>query len=258
MTMAQEEIPDIPLLTLSDVEGREELAPRLTPEAEVVLLARSLHREGYDEHLAGHISYLQPDGTLLVNPFELAWDELTPADIVRIDTRGRVLEGRWTVSPGIALHLALHKHRPDVQVALHNHARFGTMWASCHRIPPMYDQTSAMYPGEIALYNEFNGPVGEFRAAEEAVTAIGDAEVALLANHGVLVLADNIRQAHLRAVTLEYRARLAWHVEAFGTGVPMRPQVAESFGRMVDGHLFPGLWEAMVRKELRLDPSLTV
>ena len=40
--------------------------PPLTPQAEVALLARMLHREGYDDHLAGHITYRQPDGTLLV------------------------------------------------------------------------------------------------------------------------------------------------------------------------------------------------
>ena len=253
---ATEQIPPIPLLTLADVEGREDLAPRLTPRAEVVLLARTLHREGYDEHLAGHISYRQPDGTLLVNPFELTWDELTPADIVRIDLTGRVLEGKWTINPGLALHLALHRHRPDVEVAVHNHARFGTIWAGMHRVPPIYDQTSAGYDGDIALYNQYGGPVGEFEQAEDAVRAIGGAEVALLANHGVLVLADNIRQAHLRAVTLEYRARMAWHIEAAGGGVPMHPAAAQAFGALVDKHLFPGLWEAMVRKEIRLNPAL--
>jgi L-fuculose-phosphate aldolase len=253
---AGEEQTAIPLLTLAEFEGRDDLAPKLSPQAEVALLARTLHREGYDEHLSGHISYRQPDGTLLVNPFELAWDELTPADIVRIDLSGRVLEGKWTINPGLALHLALHRMRPDVEVAVHNHPKFGNIWAGRHRVPPIYDQTAASYHGEIALYNQYGGPVGEIEQAEEAVRAIGDAQLALLANHGVLVLADNIRQAHLRCVTLEYRARLAWYVEANGDGVPMAAGAAEAFGTMVDRHLFPALWEAMVRKEFRLDPTL--
>jgi hypothetical protein len=32
--------------------------------------------------------------------------------------------------------------------------------------------------------------------------------------------------------------------------------VAESFGSLFDNLAFPGLWEAMVRRELRLDPSI--
>ena len=62
--------------------------PPLTPAAELALLARILHREGYDDHLAGHITYAQPDGTLLVNPMCLTWDELRAADSLLPGRRG--------------------------------------------------------------------------------------------------------------------------------------------------------------------------
>ena len=54
----------------------DQILPPLTPRAELACLARALYREGYEEHIAGHISYKQPDGTLLVNPFHLRWDEV--------------------------------------------------------------------------------------------------------------------------------------------------------------------------------------
>src|ERR1700694_4965500 len=101
--------------------------PELTPAADGALLARMLHREGYDDHLAGHITYRQPDGTLLVNPFGLTWDEITASDIMRTDMDGNVLEGRWTVTPAITLHTEVHKARHDVGVAVHNHPRWGTI-----------------------------------------------------------------------------------------------------------------------------------
>ena len=50
--------------------------PELSPQAELALLARVLFREGYDDHLAGHITYRQADETLFVNPFGLTWDEI--------------------------------------------------------------------------------------------------------------------------------------------------------------------------------------
>jgi L-fuculose-phosphate aldolase len=87
------------------------------------------------------------------------------------------------------------------------------------------------------------------------VTALGDAKLALLANHGVFVVGDSIRQAHQRAITLEWRCRQAWHVEAIGGGVPLHPEVAASFGSILDSFGFPGLFEAMARRELRRDPS---
>ena len=71
--------------------------PTLTPAQELALLARMLHREGYDDHLAGHITYKQPDGTFLVNPFGLTWDELRASDVMHMDAEGNVLDGQWTM-----------------------------------------------------------------------------------------------------------------------------------------------------------------
>jgi len=230
--------------------------PPLTPHAEVALLARMLFREGYDDHLAGHITYRQPDDTLLVNPWGLTWDEVTASDIMRIDLDGNVLEGQWTVTPAIPLHLELHKARPDSAVAVHNHSRWGTIWADLHRVPPVYDQTSAMVPGEIALYDDFGGSVDAVENARACVDALGDARVALLANHGVFVVGSDIAQAHHRAVVLEWRCRQAWHVEALGNGVPVRPEVFARFSAPFDVVSFPGLFDAMARRELRADPSI--
>ena len=134
--------------------------PELSAAAEVALLARMLHREGYDDHLAGHITYRQPDDTLLVTPFGLMWDEVRASDIMRIDMDGAVLEGPWTMTPAITLHVELHRARPDVAVAVHNHPRWGTIWADLQRVPPVYDQSSAMVAGDVALYNEYGGTIG--------------------------------------------------------------------------------------------------
>lgn len=232
------------------------LLPLLRPEAELVVLARCLFREGWDDHLAGHITYRQPDGSILVNPWELTWDELTPRDVMRIDAGGAVISGLWSVTPGITLHLELHKARPDVVVAVHNHSRWATIYCDIGRIPAVYDQTSAMVNGDPALHDEYDGTVDDVGSARRAIAALGGAKSILLANHGPLVVADSIRQAHLRAITLEWRCRQAWHVEAAGGGVPMRPETVATMGHGADAYGFPGLWEAMARRELRMDPGL--
>jgi L-fuculose-phosphate aldolase len=232
------------------------LLPDLTPQGELALLARMLHREGYDDHLAGHITYRQPDGTLLCNPWELTWDEVTASDVIRIDGEGTRLEGKWSVTPAITLHTELHRRRDDVTVALHNHPRWGTIWADLHRVPPVYDQTSAAVYGEIAIFDEYADDVASRDNARAAVEALGTAKMALLANHGVFVVGDGIKQAHQRAITLEWRCRQAWHVEAVGGAVPMNAAVADRFGSLLDRFGFPGLFEAMARRELRLDPTV--
>lgn len=232
-----------------------ELLPPLSPRLELVLLARALWREGYDDHLAGHITVRQPDGTLLCNPWMLLWEELRPADVIRIDLEGNVVEGDWPAPLGIPLHLELHARRDDVVVAVHNHPRFGTIWADAGRVPPCHDQSSALGGGELVLVDEYEGPVNDRGSAAKAVVAMGDADLALLANHGVFVLAGSIRAAHQRAVALEQRCRHAWYVEALGGGREL-PEPARGFFRRSDGEGFIGFWEAMARRELLADPSL--
>nr|WP_245843119.1 class II aldolase/adducin family protein [Sphingomonas laterariae] len=236
--------------------GRYPLIPDLTPRQEVALLCRALHREGYDDHIAGHITLAEPDGTFLVNPWELAWDELTASDIIRVDGSGRVIEGDWNVTPAIGLHLAVHQRRHNLRVVIHNHSRWGSVWSAFGRVPPVYDQTSGQVDEDPVLYDEYAGTVDGAEEAQAAADALGQGKWALLQNHGVFIVAENIRQAHLRAITLEHRCRLAWHVEVFGQGQPIANPEALRVVQMSDQMGFPFLWEAMARREIRLDSSV--
>ena len=69
------------------------------------------------------------------------------------------------------------------------------------------------------------------------------------------VVGRDLRQAHLRAITLEWRCKRAYEVELAGGGVPLtEAQVAEI--ALPDKHGFPFLWEAMARREIREDASV--
>jgi L-ribulose-5-phosphate 4-epimerase len=235
----------------------EKLIPDLTPREEIVLLARTLWREGYNDHLAGHITYNLGDGTLLCNPWMLLWNEFRARDIIRIDLDSNVLEGDWPVPPGIPLHLELHKMRPGVHWAMHNHPLYGTVWADMGKVPPALDQSSSLGGGELVLVDEYEGAVNDPNSARSAITKMGNAELALLAGHGVFVLGNSARAVHQRAVALEQRCQRAWHVAATGTELaPRLPQSYVERMQLSKGDNFIGFWEAMVRQELRADPTL--
>lgn len=240
------------------VPTAEKLIPDLTPREEIVLLARALWREGYNDHLAGHITVNLHDGTLLCNPWMLLWNELRPEQIIRIDLDGNVVEGDWPVPPGIPLHLELHKMRPGVEVAMHNHPLFGTVWADMGEVPPAMDQSSSLGGGgDLVLVDEYDGAVNDPNSARKAIDKMGEAELALLAGHGVFVLGKSIRAVHQRAVALEQRCRHAWHIRAAGGDLaPRLPQWYVDRMKQSDGDSFKGFWEAMVRQELNADPTL--
>jgi L-ribulose-5-phosphate 4-epimerase len=215
----------------------EKLLPDMSRREELVVLARALWREGYNDHLAGHITVNLGDGTLLCNPWLVTWQELVPSQVLRIDLNGRVVEGDWPVPPGIPLHLELHKRRADVGWAAHNHPLFGTVWADMGELPPILDQSSALGGGELTLINEYSGPVNDPATARRAVEQMGD--------------------VHQRAVALEQRCQRAWYVRAAGSAAtsPLPPAFLDAMAAS-DGEGFIGFWEAAVRAELRADPEL--
>ena len=119
-------------------------------------------KEGWDEHIAGHITLRLSNGNILTNPWELAWDELTASDIVTLDSEGKILDSDWNVT-ALGLHIQLHQQRPDARVVIHNHAlerNLGEYAAGT----AIYDQTAAHVSGDLPLYNEYEGRFDDVNA----------------------------------------------------------------------------------------------
>src|SRR3954454_11214867 len=78
-------------------------APRITPpigvdltnEQALACAFRILAADGVSENIAGHITWAdRDDGTMLVNPWGLWWEEITASDVCRVDADAAVVEGR--------------------------------------------------------------------------------------------------------------------------------------------------------------------
>jgi ribulose-5-phosphate 4-epimerase/fuculose-1-phosphate aldolase len=129
--------------------------------------------------------------------------------------------------------------------------------ADMKMVPPAMDQSSSLGGGELVLVDEYDGGVNNLVAAKEAVARMGTADLALLAGHGVFVVGSTARAVHQRAVALEQRCQRAWHIMAAGRALesPVPAWWMELMNKS-DGNGFIGFWEAMVRMELRADPTL--
>ena len=240
------------------VPSPEKLMPDLTPREELPCLARALWRRGYTDLLSGHITYDCGDGTMLCNPRLLSWNEFGPAQVVRVDMKGEVVEGEWPAPGGLALHLQLHDARPEMTWTMHHHTTFATVWANIGTIPAAMDQTSAMGGTDATLIDEYEGYFeGNDAAVHRVIESLGPANTALLRGHGVLLLARSARSMYARASTLEIRCYRSWLIQA--AGGQLRPPIPDAWLerlRVGDGEDYRGYWEAAVRQELRHDPTL--
>jgi ribulose-5-phosphate 4-epimerase/fuculose-1-phosphate aldolase len=234
-----------------------EASRSLAPQQELALLVRVLASQGYDDKLAGHVSVRdRDDETLLVTPVGRFWRELCAHHMLRVNYAGEKVEGEGRLNPTIIFHAELHRARPDIRVAIHNHPPYGSIWAAAGELPPLLDQTGANGGGRAVIYREYEGAVATPEVAAQLAAAYGDADMAILAQHGTLVTGASAALALVRALSFEWRCRVAHEVASMGrTPAPLDPKNAEALGRYAQeyGEM---LLEAYGRDEIARDPSL--
>src|SRR5258708_14205591 len=84
---------------------------------------------GWFEMIFNHITVRVPgpEPQYLINPFGLNYEEVTARNLVKINTRGDVLDGSpYPVNlAGFVIHSAIHSARPDAHCRLHTHTTAG-------------------------------------------------------------------------------------------------------------------------------------
>ncbi len=125
----------------------------LKPLREEVLEANvALVRRGLVIFTFGNASGYDPaSGRVVIKPSGVAYDKLTPADLVMTDLKGNILQGS-TLRPSSDLptHLALYQAFPGVHGVVHTHSRYATSWAQAGVEIPCLGTTHADY---------FQGPI---------------------------------------------------------------------------------------------------
>lgn len=190
--------------------GRE-----LTNAQMLACAVRHLATTGFSENLGGHLTWVDgdgPEGSMLVNPWGLWWEEVTTSDVIRIDAAGAVIDGRWDVTPAIHIHTELHRRRPDARVVVHNHPYHVVVLAALGLLPQVLHQTACMYDGDLVFVDEYGGEIDDAGLGAELADAIGDASVIVLANHGLIVTGPTIAQATYRAASIDRQCRLTLDV----------------------------------------------
>ncbi len=167
---------------------------------------RLVHFHGWTSQVYNHITARVP-GTeaLLINPFGHAYDEITPANLVKIDIDGNKLDD----SPhpinlaGYTIHSAIHAARPDLQCVLHTHSQNATAISCLEEGFIPLTQMGCMFYNRVATH-EFEGIALDLAERERIVNDMGqDKHTMLLYNHGILIGGPSIAHAFTRLYHFE-------------------------------------------------------
>jgi ribulose-5-phosphate 4-epimerase/fuculose-1-phosphate aldolase len=231
----------------------------LTPGQELAIALRHLDDVGWCENLTGHItSQASADADrFLVNPWGLWWAEVRASDVLTIDADGGVVEGAWDVTPAVHIHTELHRRRPDARVVVHNHPPYASALAAVGELPDLVHQNSSMLTDELVLVDEYDGEVDQAELGADLAGRIGDASVALLVSHGVVVTAPTMGEAVYKSVLFERTCMLHWLVRSMdATARPIAPEHQKQLKASLVERAAPVYWHGVVRSLVRAEPEV--
>ena len=193
---------------------------------EIVLQeAKRAQALGLCRHRSGNFSLKDKEsGLLCLTPAGVDRETMTVADIVVVDSAGKVVEaapGRRPTSETL-MHLAAYNARPDITAIVHTHSRFAQVCAVLRQeIPPVVAEMAHLrcQRGRIpvAQYARAGSP----QLAASVVEPLKESDAILLASHGVLTVdAASLAEALLKAAYVEEIAEVYCHARLLANGEP--------------------------------------
>ena len=228
---------------------------------ELAACYRMAQRNGWDELIYNHISARVPgpEHHFLINPFGLAFEEVTASNLVKVDLEGRIIgDAPYPINAaGFTIHSAIHAARPDVGCVMHLHTEAGMALSMLDSGLLPLSQTAMFLHGQVA-FHDYEGVALDLGERERLVRDLGDNAVMILRNHGTLVAGRTVGHAYVTMFLLEKAARAQLQAMACNRQIveasPAAVSISAQFGKTAGGTV-EHAWRAMVRRLDRRDAS---
>jgi len=225
---------------------------------------RAFVHYGWTDSIFTHLSARVPGHPqqYLINPYGLLFHEICASNLIKVDFDGNVIDGDYPYNAaGHAIHTAMLKARPDINVALHSHTRAG-MAVSCMKcgLLPLTQQANEIR--NLLCYH----PYGIARVGSEECERLGadiaDRWIMIMQNHGLLTVGRNVAEAFYYLYTVENACKVQVDVLASGTEIVIpAAEVVDEMARKgkLPADEFPDhinmAWDAVLRLLDDKDPS---
>lgn len=171
---------------------------------------------GLNFNTQGNISLRVPgvEDRFLITPTDLEYDKMTADDIVLVNGNSEVIEGDLGPSSEVTVHMAVYKRRPDVNAIVHSEPVFANVWGVVGE--PIRGTLVNM-----VIYTKGDVPIMPFELSnntlfgEHVCDVMGDLNAVVWANHGLLTVGDNLRDAFKTSVAVESAAK----VQSYARGI---------------------------------------
>ncbi len=191
---------------------------------------RLVDHYGMCDMIYNHVSAAVPGehGHFLLNPYGMMYEEITASSLVKVDLAGKLVfqpDPQYSINlAGYVIHSAIHEAMPHIGCVIHTHTVAGMAVSAldCGLLPLC--QTAMRFPN--IGYHDYEGVALETGERERLVEHLGNSQVMILRNHGLLAVGRTIGEAFNSIYRLERACQVQLEAMACNTKLRMPPEEA--------------------------------
>lgn len=183
-------------------------------------------------HTWGNVSGLDREtGLIVIKPSGISYETMRPEDMVVIDSKGNIIEGKYKPSTDAPTHLLLYNTYKSLGGVVHTHSSYATSWAQAGRAIPPFGTTHAdHFYGEVPctrlLTQKETEDSYEINTGRIIVERLGDVDPltvpsVLVNGHGPFSWGSDAGNAVYNAIALEEIAKMAFYTVLLGKTEPI-------------------------------------
>lgn len=200
----------------------------------VAMAGKILYHQRMMDYL-GHLSVRIPNTDRIVikpkfSPRTRSVGSVGPKDLIVIDLDGHLLEGEEQPPAEFRIHTEIYRARPDVSAVVHTHQPSSTLLGVIGaELLPLLHIPSVLTDGGVATWPS---PLMVTTQAlgQEVAAALGNRHLCHLQGHGIVAVAQDLREATLAAIAFEQLAEA--NLRVLQTGLQPRAITREELDQL--------------------------
>lgn len=172
-------------------------------------------------HTFGNVSELdRAKGVFAIKPSGIPYKKLKANDMVVVDLRNNIVEGRLKPSSDTKTHSMLYRNFAEIGGVVHTHSSYATAWAQALRPIPILGTTHADFlPQEVPctkimsdeqIKGNYEEAIGRQILEVFKNISYKDVRMVLVACHGPFVWGKDAKEAVYNGAMLEELAKMAF------------------------------------------------
>ncbi len=212
----------------------EQITDNPTLRRQFLDVCHRIYSKGFAASNDGNVTVRLEGDRFLATPTGFCKGDLSNADLIVIDDKGAVLEGKHQPSSELPMHLAIYRIRPDVNAVVHAHPPYCTGFAAAGMpLDRCVLPEVVMTIGSVPL-TSYGTP-----STEEVPRAVGEVikrcDALLLANHGAVTVSGDLMAAYYKMERIEHYAHILFIARQLGGEVALSPEQVEKLYRLREG-----------------------